>query len=1367
MNNKNNFQDFTNLYELSKTLRFELKPVWETERLISENWLKERDELRDIDYDIIKPIFDQLHDRFIRKSLEWISVDWENLANSTKKYKKDKKKIDEEIKVANDKESEKLYTKRKKLEEEQDKRLEEVRKEITKNYLITAKNWKDTWWEEIIEQTKQWYKMRANILKVLKKTFSDIHEIEKLINENGKALEMLWKKFEYYIRKIEVEDDFSWWKKLYIWEKQEAVEENFDKPTAKKYLEEILSRIKEKNIEEIQKQVLELIKNFEWFWTYFWWFNTNRENYYSSEEKTTWVANRIVNQNFTFFVSNLELKSKIKISLTQEESKIFEVNNYNLYLSQDWIDTYNEIIWWKKDKNWVRISDWINQKLNEYTQKHNEKKIQLQPLYKQIWSVKAKSIPFEIIETPEDFKWILDTIIDASKENIPKIVEKLKNIFESDKLDTMYISKNNLTFISNRYFSNWYTVSEKWAELKIFKKKKSREEWDDFQVPKYISLQELKNILEKIEFVDNAWVDEDKRIYFFKKHFEEKRNWVTDNWEFFKKIFRDDIDKLYSWENEEISIDETDEKITLKSFLTSLEEIEKILSDFNRKDKEQRKVLKAFADKTIFIFQFLKLFKVDKEKIDWELWDFYEFYDEMIEKFLITKHYDTIRNYLTKKDFSEEKIKLNFNCWYLLTWWDSDFSTYWTLIFKRDRKFYIWIINWTWLSREEIDILKDWITQENIAEKMILESQKIDNKNPPRWFIRSKWDTFSPMVREWLLDPNKMVEVNWEKLSILDIYDKDLFIKKKDDASYKKYLFHLIEYFKDWFRKHKDFINFRDNFSKWSDSNSYNSVADFYNETADLCYFLKWENINFNNLLELNKSNKIFLYQIYSKDFSNKSSWNKNTQTKLFLDLMKTENNKFLKLLWQWEIFFRSSSLEEKQEIVTKNNNKIIKSLNNPIHNKRYASDKTLLHFPINIKWRNLKEWFNTFLNKKIAQKDFYQSLHIIWIDRWEKHLAFYSIINAETGKIIEQWSLNIVNGINYEKLLTERAWNRLKARQEWETIWNIKNLKKWYISHVVKKISDLVLQYNWIVVMEKLNKWFKQWRQKIEQSVYQNLEIDLAKKLSYLVLKNKEEWEWSITMPYQLCPFAKNYSDIENSKQWWIMFYTTAAYTSVTDPVTWWRKSTYLKKWRLEDMRSQIIDTFREIWFDESKRAYFFKLHWSKWTLYSWCERYRGKQNKAWRWEINEIFTTQELDKLFQAHWIDTNRDIVCQIEEKGDLLSKFYETFIWIFDVICQIRNTSKEKEDFIASPVEPFFDSRKYFEKLPELNWEKFETENNLEFPTSGDANWAYNIARKWLIMLKKIHKNPKIKPDKLFISNDEWDLIASNWENFSHQ
>ena len=46
-----------------------------------------------------------------------------------------------------------------------------------------------------------------------------------------------------------------------------------------------------------------------------------------------------------------------------------------------------------------------------------------------------------------------------------------------------------------------------------------------------------------------------------------------------------------------------------------------------------------------------------------------------------------------------------------------------------------------------------------------------------------------------------------------------------------------------------------------------------------------------------------------------------------------------------------------------------------------------------------------------------------------------------------------------------------------------------------------------------------------------------------------------------------------------------------------------------------------------------------------------------------------------------------------------------------------------------------------------------ESAFEYPTSGDANGAYNIARKGVMMLERIKENPE-KPD-LLIRDAEWD------------
>ena len=68
---KNKFNDFNKLYSLSKTLRFELKPIGKTRENIEKNnpsFIKDK-EIKEA-YQILKPVFDLLHEEFITNSLE-------------------------------------------------------------------------------------------------------------------------------------------------------------------------------------------------------------------------------------------------------------------------------------------------------------------------------------------------------------------------------------------------------------------------------------------------------------------------------------------------------------------------------------------------------------------------------------------------------------------------------------------------------------------------------------------------------------------------------------------------------------------------------------------------------------------------------------------------------------------------------------------------------------------------------------------------------------------------------------------------------------------------------------------------------------------------------------------------------------------------------------------------------------------------------------------------------------------------------------------------------------------------------------------------------------------------------------------------
>ena len=116
----------------------------------------------------------------------------------------------------------------------------------------------------------------------------------------------------------------------------------------------------------------------------------------------------------------------------------------------------------------------------------------------------------------------------------------------------------------------------------------------------------------------------------------------------------------------------------------------------------------------------------------------------------------------------------------------------------------------------------------------------------------------------------------------------------------------------------------------------------------------------------------------------------------------------------------------------------------------------------------------------------------------------------------------------------------------------------------------------------------------------------------------------------------------------------------------------------------------------------------------------------------VEEIDINSELKKLF------TNINLIWNINEQilnSD--SYFYKSLTYYFNLILQLRNSdSKNNIDYII---------------CPSCNYHSKDWFQSLDY--NADANWAYNIARKWIIILDRIEKNLE-KPD-LYVSDIDWD------------
>lgn len=124
---------------------------------------------------------------------------------------------------------------------------------------------------------------------------------------------------------------------------------------------------------------------------------------------------------------------------------------------------------------------------------------------------------------------------------------------------------------------------------------------------------------------------------------------------------------------------------------------------------------------------------------------------------------------------------------------------------------------------------------------------------------------------------------------------------------------------------------------------------------------------------------------------------------------------------------------------------------------------------------------------------------------------------------------------------------------------------------------------------------------------------------------------------------------------------------------------------------------------------------------------------------EVEEININDWLNNLFKNENIDLYGNINKQIFDKD---AKFYKSLTFYFNLLLQLRNSdSKNDIDYIICPSCDYH-SQDW------LQWKNF----------NADANGAYNIARKWIMILNNIDDNIE-KPD-LYISDDDWDKFVQD-------
>ncbi|MCY4642995.1 MAG: type V CRISPR-associated protein Cas12a/Cpf1, partial [Bacteriovoracales bacterium] len=380
----------------------------------------------------------------------------------------------------------------------------------------------------------------------------------------------------------------------------------------------------------------------------------------------------------------------------------------------------------------------------------------------------------------------------------------------------------------------------------------------------------------------------------------------------------------------------------------------------------------------------------------------------------------------------------------------------------------------------------------------------------------------------------------------------------------------------------------------------------------------------------------------------------------------------------------------------------------------------------------------------------------IIGIDRGERHLAYYSVLNPR-GQIVDQGSLNSIerenknDAIDYAKILERKGLDRDRARKTWGEIQSIKNAKEGYLSLVIPKIFKLMLKHNAIVVFEDLNFGFKRGRFKIEKQVYQKIEKAMIDKLNFLILKDKKVGELaSFTKALQLTAPFESFQKI--GKQTGFIYYVPAHYTSKICPKTGFVNLLY-PKYETVKKTKEFIKKFDRISFNEDENYFEFHINYERfsiksegkkdWVFCTYGDRLERVQ-KDRKWISRKIGPTDEFANLLVEYDISF-KSVKC-IKEQILILNKssFFKSLIKLIRITLQIRNSdSNNDEDWILSPVKDkegnFFDSRTLKDGLA---------------PDNADANGAYHIALKGLLIihqLKNWDKPGRFRPD---LAKEKW-------------
>lgn len=757
-------EQFINRYQLSKTLRFSLIPVGETENIFNKNLLLEKDKQRAENYEKVKGYIDRFHKEYIESVLSNARIE----------------KIDE---------------------------------------------YADLYWKS-------------------NKDDSDAKAMESLENDMRNQISKQLKSNACY-------------KRL------------FGKELICEDLPSFLT----------DKDERETVECFRRFTTYFKGFNTNRENMYSSDEKSTAIAYRCINDNLPRFLDNVKSFQKVFNNLSYETitklntdlynifgrniEDIFSVDYFEFVLAQSGIDIYNSMIGGYACSDKTKIQG-LNECINFYNQQDakNEKSKRLplmKPLYKQILSEKD-SVSF----IPEKFNSdneVLLAIKDYYNSHIGDIdlLTGLLKSLNTYNADGIFVKSGvSITDISNGAFNSWNVLRSAWNEkYEALHPVTSKTEIDKYIEKRDKVYKAIKSFsLFELQSLGNENGNEITDWYI--SSINECNSKIKETYLQAQKLLKSDYEKNYDkrlYKNEEATE-------LVKNLLDAIKDFQKLIKPLNGTGKEENK-------DELFYGKFTSL------------------YDSVTD---IDRLYDKVRNYITQKPYSKDKIKLNFDNPTFLKGWSlgNEFANSAQLLRNGDN-YYLAIMD----KEFKNNIPKKYnspIGKKDMLQKIIYQKAADPSKDIPNLLVidgvtvkkNGRKEKTGIHAGENIILEN--LRNTYLPRDINRIRKEKTFSTSSENFS-EDDLCKYIQYYICRAQEYYSSYNFT--FKKASEYKNYKEFLDDVNSQA---YQISYDDISKKQIMEFVDNGYVYLFQIYNKDFSKYSKGTPNLHT-LYFKMLFDERN--------------------------------------------------------------------------------------------------------------------------------------------------------------------------------------------------------------------------------------------------------------------------------------------------------------------------------------------------------------------------------------------------------------------------------------------------------------------------------------------